>query len=435
MVEVKKKKEPGDCWTMRRFQENKAKTPDEDDRSRLQDMKINELRAMMREVGIPVKGSKQDLVTALESFLKTEDEGSKNPSSKRKADDSYSNDFVNETTECHRLPQKIVERNEKTSTKNSTSSTIRKSLKTEKKSAGPVESEPWTILTHMKPMVRWVAYNPKIMRSPPLASDVKSFKVMSWNVNGLRALLKSVPSPALQLAQREDFDVLCLQETKIQEKDVDKIKKSLIDGYGNSFWSCSNSKLGYSGTAIISRIKPITVSYGLGIIDHDSEGRLLTVEFDKFYLICGYVPNSGDGLKRLDYRINEWDTSLSKHVKNLEKLKPVILTGDLNCAHEEIDIHNPAGNRRSAGFTEEERQSFHKNFLSKGLVDTFRNQHPCAVGYTYYGYRSGARKTNKGWRLDYFLVSESISDRVHDSYILPDISGSDHCPIGLILKL
>ncbi|CAA7388469.1 unnamed protein product [Spirodela intermedia] len=273
------------------------------------------------------------------------------------------------------------------------------------------------------------------MRPPHLPDGTKYVKLMSWNVNGLRALLKVEGFSVLELAKRENFDVLCLQETKMQEKDVEEIKKRLIEGYDNSFWRCSVSKLGYSGTAIISRIKPISVSYGLGIQDHDSEGRLVTVEFDKFYVLCGYVPNSGDGLKRLTYRITQWDPSLSSYMKDLEKSKPVILTGDLNCAYEEIDIYNPAGNRRSAGFTIEERESFQKNFLSRGFVDTFRSQHPGVVGYTYWGYRHGGRKTNKGWRLDYFLVSESIAGKVHDSYILPDVVGSDHCPIGLILKL
>uniref|UniRef100_A0A2N9J4X1 Endonuclease/exonuclease/phosphatase domain-containing protein n=1 Tax=Fagus sylvatica TaxID=28930 RepID=A0A2N9J4X1_FAGSY len=205
-----------------------------------------------------------------------------------------------------------------------------------------------------------------------------------------------------------------------KEKDVEEIK-CLIDGYDNTFWTCSVSKLGYSGTAIISRVKPLSVRYGLGISDHDSEGRLVTAEFDSFYLLNGYIPNSGDGLRRLSYRVTEWDPSLSNYMKELEKSKPVILTGDLNCAHEEIDIFNPAGNRRSAGFTDEERQSFGTNFLSKGFVDTFRRQHPGVIGYTYWGYRHGLRKTNKGWRLDYFLVSESIADKVYDSYILPDV--------------
>ncbi|KAK4432088.1 DNA-(apurinic or apyrimidinic site) lyase, chloroplastic [Sesamum alatum] len=297
------------------------------------------------------------------------------------------------------------------------------------------EEEPWTVLTHKKPQKGWTAYNPKTMRPPPITADIPHVKLMSWNVNGLRALLKLESFSALELAQRENFDVLCLQETKLQEKDVDSIRQTLLEGYDNSYWTCSVSKLGYSGTAIISRVKPHSVRYGLGISDHDSEGRLVTVEFDNFYLLCGYVPNSGDGLRRLSYRITQWDRSLSNYMKDLEQSKPVILTGDLNCAHQEIDIWNPAGNKRSAGFTDEERQSFQTNFLDRGFVDTFRKQHPEVVGYTYWGYRHGGRKTNKGWRLDYFLASESIAKQVYDSYILPDVAGSDHSPIGLILKL
>ncbi|CAH9113966.1 unnamed protein product [Cuscuta europaea] len=295
--------------------------------------------------------------------------------------------------------------------------------------------EPWTIFAHKKPKDGWIAYNPKTLRPPPLTGTAKALKLISWNVNGLRGLLKLDSVCIKQLAQREEFDVLCLQETKLQEKDVQIIKEKLLDGYDNSFWTCSVSKLGYSGTAIISRLKPLSVMYGLGITDHDSEGRLVTVEFDDLYLLCAYVPNSGDGLRRLSYRFTQWDPSLSNYMKELEKSKPVILCGDLNCAHEEIDIYNPAENKRSAGFTDEERQSFQKNFLNRGFVDTFRKQHPGVVGYTYWGYRHGGRKTNKGWRLDYFLASESIADNVHDSYIIPDVAGSDHCPIGLVLEL
>ncbi|KAL8132546.1 hypothetical protein AgCh_008146 [Apium graveolens] len=200
----------------------------------------------------------------------------------------------------------------------------------------------------------------------------------------------------------EDFDVLCLQETKLHEKDVDAIKRSLLDGYQHSFWACNfSTSFAYSGTAIISRIKPLSVRYGLGISKHDSEGRLVTLEFDTLIL---------------------------------RRPKPVVLTGDLNCAYENIDIHNPDGSKRKAGFTLEERQSFKTNFLNKGFVDTFRHQHRRVVGYTFWGWNQG-RDTNKGWRLDYFLVSKSIVDKVYDSYILPDVDASDHTPIGLILTL
>ncbi|XP_068341935.1 DNA-(apurinic or apyrimidinic site) endonuclease, chloroplastic isoform X1 [Pyrus communis] len=451
-----------------------------DDPARIEAMTVHQLRTTLRNVGIPAKGRKCELVSALKCFLekKIDGEGSvvrqgqvssisiEDASGQTKAETSSDGDHaqnVDTVLEGHELQRnkrrlkhssvksktlvgdnKVATKKEKLSieydevsgekisrTRRKVSSeTSSVDVKTDDKLA-----EPWTVLAHKKPQKDWIPYNPRTMKRPLLPKDTKFVKLMSWNVNGLRALLKLEGFSALQLAQREDFDVLCLQETKLQEKDVEDVKRSLIDGYENSFWTCSVSKLGYSGTAIISRIKPHSVTYGLGIPDHDSEGRIVTVEFDSFYLISGYVPNSGDGLRRLSYRITEWDPTLSNYMKELEKSKPVILTGDLNCAHQEIDIYNPAGNRRSAGFTDEERQSFGTNFLSKGFVDTFRRQHPGVVGYTYWGYRHGGRKFNRGWRLDYFLVSESIADKVHDSYILPDVTGSDHCPVGLVFKL
>ncbi|XP_058728240.1 DNA-(apurinic or apyrimidinic site) endonuclease, chloroplastic-like isoform X1 [Vicia villosa] len=444
-------------------------------------MTVPELRKTLRSIGVPAKGRKEDLLSALKTFMDnnmceqdspTRDKqglfiSSENTSLEVKAkevSDEEPVDDVNDTLETVGLNQgkKRLKQSEpeskivKVTTKkkllvNSDEvSDVKPSRGKRKVSSGVVsvvaqsdeisttttiQTETWTVLAHKKPQKDWIAYNPRTMRPPPLSRDTEFVKLLSWNVNGLRALLKLEGFSALQLAQREDFDVLCLQETKLQEKDIEEIKQRLLDGYENSFWTCSVSKLGYSGTAIISRIKPLSVRYGLGISDHDSEGRLVTVEFDTFYLITGYVPNSGDGLKRLSYRVTEWDPALSNYLKELEKSKPVVLTGDLNCAHEEIDIYNPAGNKRSAGFTDEERKSFETNLLSKGFVDTFRRQHPGVVGYTYWGYRHGARKFNRGWRLDYFLVSESIADKVHDSYILPDVIGSDHCPIGLVMKL
>ncbi|XP_010273318.1 PREDICTED: DNA-(apurinic or apyrimidinic site) lyase, chloroplastic isoform X2 [Nelumbo nucifera] len=452
-----------------------------DDPARLKAMTVRELRTVMRSAGIPAKGCKNDLVSTLKNFLTNENDGqssvvreehgtsmiksvcSETVSSKQKRNNSYDEDQkqnVNAVSEISgikrrgkapsvgtgvEVKKKRVMTKQKLSVKvdavagKKPSRASRQSLQICNEDDGTIDkvdvsinsSEPWTVLTHKKPQQGWIPYNPRTMRPPPLTDDTEFVKILSWNVNGLRALLKLEAFSALQLAQKENFDVLCLQETKLQEKDVEKVRQCLLDGYENSFWTCSVSKLGYSGTAIISRIKPLSVRYGLGISDHDSEGRLVTVEFDKFYLISGYVPNSGEGLRR----VTQWDPSLSNYMKELEKSKPVILTGDLNCAHQEIDIFNPAGNRRSAGFTDEERESFERNFLSEGFVDTFRRQHPGVVGYTYWGYRHGGRLKNIGWRLDYFLVSESIADKVHDSYILPDVAGSDHCPIGLILKL
>ncbi|KAK1396378.1 DNA-(apurinic or apyrimidinic site) endonuclease [Heracleum sosnowskyi] len=299
---------------------------------------------------------------------------------------------------------------------------------------GGNQSEPWTILAAKNPQKGWTQYNPRTMRKPALTADTKHIKVMSYNVNDLKRILKSDGDALVRLAQREDFDVLCLQETKLQETDVEEIKSSLLKGYEHSFYACCVTKAAYSGTAVISRIKPLSVRYGLGVPEHDEEGRLVTLEFDTFYLVCGYIPNASTDLKRLLYRVTKWDPSLGKYMKELEKVKPVILTGDLNCAYEDIDVHHPKSLLRKAGFTYEERQSFKQHFLKKGFVDTFRNQHPNVVGYTFWGW-NGGRQTNKGWRLDYFLVSESILGKVYDSYILPDVDGSDHSPIGLILTL
>ncbi|XP_015071504.1 DNA-(apurinic or apyrimidinic site) lyase, chloroplastic [Solanum pennellii] len=460
-----------------------------EDMETVEKMTVPQLRVKLRSLGIPSRGTKQELVASLKTFLdsKLDDAGNgsvaqedkvsseeslevaANPSKKksRKVPSKNRNQSnvtskVPTTRQTKKRVTKgqtedtsfdiIVKETEITQEMSIESNDIKgkKNVRAKRKVSSATASahigvseaadlsvnqdEPWTIFAHKKPKDGWIVYNPKTMRPPPLSKDTKHVKLLSWNVNGLRALLKLKNLCIQQLADREDFDVICLQETKLQEKDVEAIKESLHD-YKNSFWTCSVSKLGYSGTAIISRIKPVSIKYGLGIPDHDTEGRLVTVEFDNFYLLCGYVPNSGDGLRRLTYRITEWDPSLGSYMKELEKSKPVVLTGDLNCAHEEIDIYNPTGNKRSAGFTEEERRSFETNFLNKGFVDTFRKQHPGVVGYTYWGYRHGGRKTNKGWRLDYFLVSECISEKVHDSYILPDVDGSDHSPIGLVLKL
>ncbi|GMH08143.1 hypothetical protein Nepgr_009983 [Nepenthes gracilis] len=421
-----------------------------DDLVKLGSMTIPELRTALRSFGASTKGRKHELVSTLKCLLDSKVDGeSYLPANEASVDADLKsrNVCVQESIQGvkavseasglqqrKRITKKVAGEGPHTK-RRLVSETASGYVKVSKEVGESVhDNEPWTKLAHKKPQKDWIAYNPRTMRPPALSRDAKFMKLMSWNVNGLRALLKSEGFSVLELAQREDFDVLCLQETKLKETDVESVK-DLLEGYENSFWTCSISKLGYAGSAIISRIKPLSVNYGLGISDHDGEGRLVTAEFDSFYLLSGYIPNSGDGLKRLSYRVAQWDPSLCNYMKELEKSKPVILAGDLNCAHQEIDIYDPAGNRRSAGFTVEERQSFEMNFLSKGFVDTYRKQHPGVVGYTYWGYRHGARKTNKGWRLDYFLVSESIAAEVYDSYILPDINGSDHCPIGLILKL
>ncbi|KAL0337919.1 UNVERIFIED_CONTAM: DNA-(apurinic or apyrimidinic site) lyase, chloroplastic [Sesamum calycinum] len=336
----------------------------EDESEVIEKMTLQQMKSRLRNIGIPPEG--EDSLVLQYQEIPEEKSAVRKTNSKRKAKGLSESDHIqitNDGSDISRGKRKKIQvekSSEESVHMKSRQSTTEKELisqsteieggRTKKKVSSRTtmsnikarvkvdlsEDEPWTVLTHKKPQKGWAAYNPKIMRPPPITADVPHVKLMSWNVNGLRALLKLESFSALELAQRENFDVLCLQETKLQD---------------------------------------------------------------------------------------------------LEQSKPVILTGDLNCAHQEIDIWNPAGNRRSAGFTDEERQSFQTNFLDRGFVDTFRKQHPDVVGYTYWGYRHGGRKTNKGWRLDYFLASESIIKQVYDSYILPDVAGSDHSPIGLILKL
>ena len=249
-------------------------------------------------------------------------------------------------------------------------------------------------------------------------------KLISWNVNGLRACMgKGFP----EFFQEADADIFCIQESKLQEGQI-----SLeLPGY-HQYWNYAEKK-GYSGTAVFSKKEPLGVSYGIGREEHDKEGRVITLEFEDFYLITVYTPNSQDGLARLDYRM-EWEDDFLSYLKGLEKKKPVIFCGDLNVAHREIDLKNPKTNRKSAGFTDEERAKF-SQLLENGFIDTFRYFYPDLEGaYSWWSYRFHAREKNAGWRIDYFLVSPELKDRLEDALIYKDVYGSDHCPVGLILK-
>ncbi|MED6170496.1 hypothetical protein PIB30_116913 [Stylosanthes scabra] len=314
------------------------------DPAKIDTLTVEELRKTLRSVKVPAKGRKDDLLSALKSFMDNNDTNELDPQAREEQEkkllaasentsveattekvfDEDPVDDVNDISEIDKLNEGKRRLNQSRSAKKTVKVTNKKKLSVksddvsdckpprEKRKISSdivsvaqseeisttIQTEPWTVFAHKKPQKGWIAYNPRTMRPPPLTQDTNSLKLLSWNVNGLRALLKLEGFSAL--AQREDFDVLCLQETKLQEKDIEQIKQRLLDGYENSFWTCSVSKLGYSGTSIISRIKPLSVRYGLGISDHDGEGRLVTAEFDTFYLICGYVPNSGDGLRRLD---------------------------------------------------------------------------------------------------------------------------------------
>lgn len=248
-------------------------------------------------------------------------------------------------------------------------------------------------------------------------------KLISWNVNGLRAC---VGKGFGEFFKSLDADVFCIQETKLQEGQIDLA----FDGY-ESYWNYADKK-GYSGTAVYTRVKPISVTRGLGIDAHDHEGRVITVEYDKFYLVCVYVPNSQDELRRLDYRM-QWEDDFRDYVNGLAEKKGVVICGDLNVAHEEIDLKNPATNHFNPGFSDEERGKMTK-LLKSGFVDSWRMLNPDGVKYSWWSYRMGARSRNVGWRIDYFLVSESLKDSIAGAEIHNEIPGSDHCPVELTLK-
>ena len=249
-------------------------------------------------------------------------------------------------------------------------------------------------------------------------------KFISWNVNGLRACYDKGFADAFN---RLEADFFCLQETKMQEGQLDV----QFEGY-QSYWNYAEKK-GYSGTAIFSKVKPLSVTYGLGIEEHDHEGRVITLELESYYLITVYTPNSQEELRRLDYRM-KWDDDFRAYLKKLEEKKPVIVCGDLNVAHKEIDLKNPKTNRKNAGFTDEERAKF-TTLLESGFTDTFRYFYPEQEGiYSWWSYRFKAREKNAGWRIDYFLTSDSLKDKLRGAQIHTDILGSDHCPVELDLK-
>ena len=250
-------------------------------------------------------------------------------------------------------------------------------------------------------------------------------KLISWNVNGLRAAMgKGFMDTFAQL----DADAFCLNETKLQPGQIELD----LPGY-HQYWNSAEKK-GYSGVAVFTRQEPLSVRYGIGVDEFDHEGRVLTLEMPQFYLVSCYTPNSQDGLKRLEYRMR-WEDAFLSYLKSLEREKPVVLCGDLNVAHQEIDIKNPKSNRMNAGFTDQEREKMTR-LLNAGFVDTFRYLHPEERDiYSWWSYRFKAREKNTGWRIDYFIVSEDIKDKVRDASIHTDVFGSDHCPVSLTLDL
>ncbi|PIN75805.1 exodeoxyribonuclease III [Candidatus Woesearchaeota archaeon CG10_big_fil_rev_8_21_14_0_10_36_11] len=250
-------------------------------------------------------------------------------------------------------------------------------------------------------------------------------KIISWNVNGIRAALKK---DFLTFVEKENPDILCIQETKAHLNQVDKI----LDEYPYHFWNEAKKK-GYAGTAIFSKHEPLSVKNGIGKQEHDAEGRVITLEFKTYYVVTVYIPNSGRGLPRLDYR-KEWDKDFLHYVQKLEKEKPVIVCGDFNVAHTEIDLANPKSNyNKTAGYTQIEIDGFQR-FIDHGFVDTFREFHTTPGHYSYWGYWNNLRKRNIGWRIDYFLISKKLRQKLKKAFILSSIMGSDHCPVGIEIE-
>ena len=249
-------------------------------------------------------------------------------------------------------------------------------------------------------------------------------KLISWNVNGLRAC---VGKGFCEYMKEADADVFCIQESKLQAGQIELP----LEGY-HQYWNYAEKK-GYSGTALFTKTEPLSVSYGIGVEEHDHEGRVITAEYEDFYVVTCYTPNSQDGLARLDYRM-AWEDAFLAYLKGLEQKKPVIFCGDLNVAHKEIDLKNPKSNRNNAGFTDQERDRFTR-LLEAGFIDTFRYFYPDQEGiYSWWSYRSKAREKNAGWRIDYFCVSESLKDRLVSAAIHTEVMGSDHCPVELVIS-
>jgi exodeoxyribonuclease III len=256
-------------------------------------------------------------------------------------------------------------------------------------------------------------------------------KIIAWNINGIKAHLKK--DDLFNLIKHQKPDIICMGETKVSCPfiNVQDELKERIEGYPHRYWSPCLTRNGYSGTAIFSQKKPLNVFLGMGQEGEDDEGRMITLEFKSYYLVHVYTPNSGEGLVRLDYRVKTWDKNFRNYIKKLEKTKSVIVCGDLNVAREEIDIAKPSNNKRNAGFTDEERNSFEKLLDETTLIDTFREKHPKTIKYSFWTYFHQARAKNIGWRIDYFLVSKKLLPKIKDSEILTDVLGSDHAPIVL----
>jgi len=374
-------------------------------------MKVDELRLELRAKGMSTSGRKAELVARLEAGGDANSTPKKAAGKRKQKEKEKEEEDASESESESEDSDSQSEEEEKPKAKKSKPSP-KASPSTKKKTDAAL----------------WVP-NEKGNWAPPITDDDSKFlKLISWNLNGLNSVHKK--GFLVKYVQEEKPDVICFQETKTQTTTA--IAKLLGSDYPYEYWNHSVSKLGYAGTATFSKIKPVNVTYGIGIEDHDGEGRVITTEFDRYFLVNTYIPNAGQKLERLDYR-QQWNKDFLAYLKKLEQTKPVVWCGDLNVAHLDIDIANPKTNQKSAGFTKEERRDF-TTLLESGFVDTFRQQNPDLQQFSYWSARFNCRAKNIGWRLDYFVVSKDFLPSCDKSFVRPEALGSDHCPIGLLIR-
>ena len=356
----------------------------------------------------------------------------KRKTDKMSEDEESDKEMKDEEIKIKKYP-KIKEKNSKRKSKSKSKSRSKskskdKKIKKEKPKIAQLTLESFGIKSNIE--------NPSLKEYPQFPDDEnKIIKIIHWNVNGIRPLLRKKELD--DLIKEEDPDIICFNETKIDNELIEKLNlKNIFNKIYKSFWYCPEEKKGYSGTAILTKYEPLSVNYGINKDEHDLEGRVITIEYDKFYLISCYTPNSGEGLKRLDYRINEWDKDFFEYINSLKAKKDIVLAGDLNVAKEDIDIYEPKGHDKTAGFTKEEKESFN-NFLEMGYIDSFRDLHPDEQKFSFFSKRGNLKEQNKGWRLDYFIINENSKNiKLEESDMLDKnkYDSSDHIPIFLTFK-
>ena len=356
----------------------------------------------------------------------------KNPTPlKRKTEKLSDDENDKEMTEEEKVQKKYPEIKDKI--KNIRSKSKSKSKSKDKEKKGKKEKLKIAQLTLESFGVKSNIEDPSTKKYPKFPEDInKLIKIIHWNINGIRPLLRKRELD--DLIKEEDPDIICFNETKIDYELIEKLNlRNIFNKTYKSFWYCPEEKKGYSGTAILTKYEPLTVKYGINKEEHDLEGRVITIEYEKFFLISCYTPNSGEGLKRIDYRINNWDKDFFQYINSLKEKKDIILAGDLNVAKEDIDLFEPKGNERTPGFTKKEKDSF-KNFLDMGYVDSFRDLHPKEQKYSFFSKKGNLKEQNKGWRVDYFIINKDTKNiKIEDSNTLDKdkYDSSDHIPIVL----